>query len=136
MAEYTAPAVQRGVVPYVNVKGAAEASAFYQRAFGAKELTRLPADDGKRLMHCVVEINGGQLMMSDTFPEHGYDFQPSHSFTMHLNVEDIDSWWNRAVEAGAEVVLPLQLMFWGDRYGQLKDPFGVRWSMNEPVKAG
>jgi len=71
--------------------------------------------------------------MSDTFPEHGYDFQPSHSFTMHLNVEGIETWWNRATAAGLEVILPLQVMFWGDRYGQLKDRFGVHWSMNEPV---
>ena len=136
MADYTAPAVQRGVVPSVILDGASDASAFYQQAFGARELTRLPADDGKRLMHCVLEINGGQLMMSDTFPEHGYAFQPSHSFMMHLHVEGIDAWWDRAVAAGVEVVLPLQVMFWGDRYGQLKDRFGVSWSMNEPVKAG
>ena len=130
------PAPQRGVVPYINIVGASDASAFYQRAFAATEVTRMTADDGQRLMHCVVEISGGHLMMSDCFGEYGYDFQPSHSFTMHLNVDDIDDWWSRAVEAGAEIVLPLQQMFWGDRYGQLRDKFGVRWSMNEPVKAG
>lgn len=128
---------QRGVTPYVVLDGAMDASAFYQQAFGAKELVRMPAEGGKRLMHCVLEINGGQLMMSDTFPEHGYVFEPSRSFTMHLNLgDDIEDWWSRAVDAGVEIVLPLQVMFWGDRYGQLKDRFGVHWSMNAPVKAG
>ena len=133
MAEQTYP-TQRGVTPYINIEGAADAIALYEKAFGARELARLPAEDGRRLMHGVVEINGGQLMMSDTFPEHGYDFQPSHSFTMHLNVEGIEDWWRRAVDAGLEVVLPLQVMFWGDRWGQVRDPFGVAWAMNAPVK--
>lgn len=136
MTEQTIPeTVTRGVIPYLNVEGASEASAFYQRAFGAKELRRLPAEDGKRLMHCHLEINGGSLMLSDCFPEHGYEHQPSHSFTMQLVVSDIDAWWARAVEAGCQVATPLQLMFWGDRWGSLKDPFGVNWAMNEATKA-
>jgi uncharacterized glyoxalase superfamily protein PhnB len=51
---------------------------------------------------------------------------------LHLQVDDVDAWWQRAVDAGAEIVLPLQKMFWGDRYGQLRDPFGVLWSMSQP----
>ncbi len=53
-------------------------------------------------------------------------------YTLHMKVDDVDFWWKRAVDAGAEVVLPLQRMFWGDRYGQLRDPFGVLWSMGQP----
>jgi PhnB protein len=127
--------VMRGVIPYITVEGVNEAAAFYQRAFGAKELNRLAADDGKRLIHCHLEINGGSLMLSDPFPEHGYGFEPSKSFTLTLVVEDADTWWNRAVEAGCEVLMPLQVMFWGDRYGQLRDPFQIGWAINSPVKA-
>ena len=128
--------VVTGVTPYINVIGASDASAFYQRAFGAKELIRLPAQDGKRLMHCCVEINGGKLMMSDCFPEHGHNHEPSKSFTLHLQVDDVDAWWERATAAGVEVVMPLQLMFWGDRYGIVRDPFQVQWSLAMTPKAG
>jgi uncharacterized glyoxalase superfamily protein PhnB len=118
-----------GVIPYINVDGASDASSFYQKAFAATEVMRMPADDGKRLMHCQLNINGGAMMLSDCFPELGFAREPSRSYTMHLQVADPKAWWDRAVEAGCEVVLPLQVMFWGDRYGQLRDPFGVSWSI-------
>jgi uncharacterized glyoxalase superfamily protein PhnB len=73
-------------------------------------------------------------MMSDTFPEHGYGFEPTQSFSCLLVVEDGQAWWDRAVAAGCEVVTPFQTMFWGDRYGQLIDPFKVRWAINELAK--
>jgi PhnB protein len=136
MAEQTvtAPTVT-GVTPYINVEGAAEASAFYQRAFAAQELFRLPAEDGKRLMHCHLVINGGPLLMADAFPEHGYGFEPSHSFTLHLQVADVDAWWARAVAAGCEVRMPLEVMFWGDKYGALRDPYGINWTLASTPKA-
>jgi uncharacterized glyoxalase superfamily protein PhnB len=85
-------------------------------------------------MHCHLEINGGSLMLADCFPEHGMGHQPSHSFTMTVVVpSDVDSWWKRAVEAGCEVTMPLEKQFWGDRYGALRDPFGVNWAFNEPA---
>jgi len=126
-------APMKGVIPHLNVVGAAKAAEFYQRAFGAQELMRLPAQDGERLMHCALVINGGSLFLCDCFPEmgHGYEHQPSSSFTMHLQVDDIDAWFDRAVQAGAEVLEPVSLMFWGDRYGRLRDPFGVCWSMGQ-----
>ncbi len=123
-----------GVIPYINVDGAADAIAFYKRAFGAEELALMPADDGKRVMHCHLSINGGGLMVSDTFPEHGHGFQPSHSHTLQLVVEDGDAWWSRAVEAGCEVITPFQTMFWGDRWGQLRDPHQINWAINELAK--
>lgn len=125
-----------GVIPYINVEGAAEAMEFYKRAFGAEELTRMPADDGKRLMHGHLSINGGGVMVSDTFPEHGGDFQPSHSHTLQLIVEDGDAWWERAVAAGCTVVTPFQLMFWGDKWGQLRDPYNINWAINMPAQQG
>ncbi len=133
MTEQAAPP-QKGVIPYLNVVGAADAAELYKQAFGAVEVNRLPSDDGKRLMHCHLVINEGSLMLSDVFPEHGYEHQPSHSFTMQLVVDDIDSWFQRAVDAGLEVTNPVAVMFWGDRWGSLKDRFGVHWAINEPAK--
>ena len=121
-----------GVVPYLSVDGAVKAAAFYARAFGAKEVARHPVDEKGRTMHIHLHINGGSVMLSDAYPEHGHPLQAPQAFNLLLPVTDIDSCWKRAVEAGAEIVLPLQLMFWGDRYGQLRDPFGVMWSFNAP----
>jgi uncharacterized glyoxalase superfamily protein PhnB len=121
-----------GVTPYINVDGAAAAAEFYQRAFAAEDIARIPADDGKRLIHCHLRINGGPLLLSDPFPEHGHPLKTPQSFTLHLQVDDADAWFARAVTAGAEPVLPVQLMFWGDRYGLLRDPYGVTWSVGSP----
>lgn len=130
----TDPAIFNGVIPYISVEGADAAATFYKKAFAAEELRRLPAPDGKRLMHCHLKIHGGSLMMSDAFPEYGRELQTSHSFLMTLVVDDADLWWNRAVEAGCDIVSALKIEFWGDYYGELKDPFGIRWAINSPVK--
>ena len=129
------PQVLGGVAPYLAVEGAARAAEFYKRAFGAEEVARHPLDAQGRTMHIHLYINGGSLMLSDPFPEHGYPLQTPQAFTLHLQVDDVDAWWRRAVEAGAEIRMPLQEMFWGDRYGQLRDPFGVSWSLAAPAKA-
>lgn len=132
MTDQTNPP-QKGVIPYLNVVGAADAVELYKEAFGAAEVRRMPAEDGQRLMHSHLVINDGSLMISDCFPESGYEHQPSHSFTMQLVVDDIDRWFQRAVDAGLEVTNPVALMFWGDRWGSLKDRFGVHWAMNQPA---
>ena len=124
-----------GVIPYLNVAGAAEAGELYKKAFGATEIHRMPAEDAKRLMHLHLLINGGSLMLSDIFPEHGYEHEPSGSYTMTLVLKDGTSWWDRAVQAGLEVMLPFKKQMWGDTYGQLKDRFGVRWAINQPAQA-
>ena len=123
-----------GVAPYLFVSDAAAAAEFYARAFGATEVARAPADPQGRLMHVHLVINGGSVMLSDPFPEHGSPFREAQGFMLHLQVEGIDDAYQRAVDAGAQVTLPVQLMFWGDRYGQLRDPFGVAWSMGESQK--
>ncbi len=134
MAE-TTPPVLHGVTPYLTVQGAAEAAEFYKRAFGATEITRMPAKDGKRLMHCHLRINGADVMMSDEFPEHGFGLgEGPNGVTLHLAVDDADKWWDKAIAAGATVRVPISVMFWGDRYGQLTDPFGHTWSIGSPVK--
>jgi len=127
-----------GVTPHITVRDgrAAEAIEFYRRAFGAEELMRHAADDG-RLMHAHLTINGGSLMMHDDFPEHsGAPAAAPAGVILHLQVDDADRWWTRALQAGAEVRFPLDDQFWGDRCGQLRDPFGHTWSIGSPVRQG
>ncbi len=94
-----------------------------KRRFGAREMFRQPVDEKGRTMHIHLHLNGGSLMLSDAYPEHGHPLKTPQAFILHLKVDDIDAAWAKATEAGAKVVLPLQKMFWGDRYGQLRDPY-------------
>jgi PhnB protein len=128
------PEVLGGLVAYLQVDGASAASDFYQRAFGATEVARHPVDEKGRTMHIHLYVNGSSLMLSDPYPEYGHPLVKSQGVTMTLQVDDIDSWWERAVPAGAQVVMPVEKMFWGSRYGQLRDPFGVMWAMNEKTR--
>ena len=127
-----------GVTPHLTIpsRGGQAASEFYQRAFAATELTRSLAEDGERLMHAHLRINGASLMLADEFPEWTgeADIQPK-GVTLHLQVDDPDEWWTRALIAGAVPVMPLEDQFWGDRYGQVRDPFGHTWSIGGPKKA-
>jgi uncharacterized glyoxalase superfamily protein PhnB len=127
------PAILGGVAPYLCVDGASRAADFYACAFGAQEVDRHPLDEQGRTMQIHLHINGGSVMLSDRYCDPGDPAPMPQAFTLHLQVENVDAWWQRAVDAGAEVVLPLQLMFWGDRYGQLRDPFGVFWSLAAPA---
>lgn len=129
------PEVKGGVVPYLTVSNASEASSFYQRAFGATEAYRVPVDDKGRTMHIHLYVNGGSLMLCDPYPEYGHGWEAPQGFNLNLQVTDIDSWWERAVAAGAEVVMPVAEMFWGARYGQLRDPYGNIWAFNQPLEA-
>jgi uncharacterized glyoxalase superfamily protein PhnB len=122
------PRVLGGAVPYLSVSDASAAAEYYKEAFGAVEVDRRPAQDGKRLLHCHLYINGGSVMLSDFFPEYGHPIEKPQAFVVHLQVEDADEYWERATRAGMVVVMPLARQFWGDRYGQLRDMFGVTWS--------
>jgi PhnB protein len=126
------PPVKGGVVPYLIVDGAVKAADFYQRAFGAEMVLIHPVDDNGRTMHVHLYINGSSVMLGDAFPEHGCALEKPQGFNVTLPVNDIDARFQRAVDAGATVVMPVADMFWGDRYGQLRDPFGVVWAMNQP----
>ena len=128
------PAVLGGLTAYLQLDGASKAADFYTRAFGAKEVFRVPADDQGRTMHIHLYLNGSSLMLSDAYPEYGHALEKPQAFNLTLEIRDrgIDFWWQRAIDAGATEVMPVQDMFWGARYGQLRDPFGVLWSMNEP----
>ncbi len=120
------------LTPYLVVKDAAQAIDFYQRAFGAQEIYRNTCDKTNRVMNAQLRIGDSMIMLNDEFPEYGCNApSPDHGspVTIHLYVEDVDSVFNRAVEAGAEATMPVSDSFWGDRYGQLKDPFGHSWSV-------
>ncbi len=123
------PPVSGGIVPYLAPSNAGQAADFYVKAFGAEILYRIAPDEQGRTMHIHLRINGNSLMLSDAYPEHGFPLEKPAAFTLHLQVDDVDRWFDRALAAGCEVMLPVQLMFWGDRYGQLKDPYGVSWSI-------
>ncbi|MDB5493377.1 MAG: Glyoxalase/bleomycin resistance protein/dioxygenase [Phenylobacterium sp.] len=127
------PQVKGGVSPYLTVDGAAKASAFYQAAFGAEEVSRMGNPDGK-FMHIHLYINDGSVMLSDAFPEHGHPWVPPAGFMLTLEVDDADAWAQRAIKAGAEVVNPIADMFWGARWGTVRDPFGVEWAFNTPKR--
>ncbi|PZN53321.1 MAG: glyoxalase [Proteobacteria bacterium] len=130
------PKALGGLTPYLSIEGAAKAAAFYEKAFGAEQVFAVPPDEQGRTMHIHLYVNGSSLMLSDFFPEHDHAAKPVQACTMqlHLAEDEIDTWWQRAVDAGCTVTTPLQVMFWGDRWGALRDPFGVEWAMNAPVK--
>jgi uncharacterized glyoxalase superfamily protein PhnB len=132
------PAGHRSITPHLIVKGAADAIDFYTRAFGAKEISRMPfpAPDGTmRLGHAELEIGDSKLMLADEFPEYGGLGPGDNSpVTIHLYVTDADAAFAQAVEAGATVSMPLSNMFWGDRYAKVIDPFGHHWSIAEHVE--
>lgn len=126
--------------PYLKVKGAKQAIEFYKKAFGAKVRMIMDAEDNKRIMHGDLIINGGEIMLSDEFPEFGDaatvppPVAKTSTVSIHLQVDDADKWWARATEAGTKVVMPLADQFWGDRFGMVSDPFGHVWSIASTIK--
>jgi PhnB protein len=120
------------VTPALVVRGAAEAIEFYKKALGAEELTRMPSPDGK-ISHAELKIGNSIIFVSDEFPNMGVTKAPQTlggcTSTLHLYVEDVDTSFNRAVEAGGKVSMPVADMFWGDRFGSFTDPFGHHWGI-------
>src|SRR5919201_4619717 len=125
------PEGYHSVSPALAIEGAAEAIDFYKRAFGAKERSRMPGPDGK-IAHAEIEIGDSVVMLSDPFPQSQVK-APSElggtSVGMFVYVEDVDSVFQQAADAGATVTMPLEDMFWGDRFGSLMDPYGHHWSL-------
>ncbi|GMV96552.1 MAG: VOC family protein [Phycisphaerae bacterium] len=118
------------ITPHLRIKGAAAAIEFYKKAFAAEELFRMPMPDGK-VGHAELRIGGAALMLADECPEVNM-FGPGpqgSGVTIHLYVEDADAVFARAVAAGATPTFPVTDMFWGDRYGKVRDPFGHDWSI-------
>jgi PhnB protein len=130
------PDGMHSLTPHIICRDAAKAIEFYERAFGAVELVRLPAPDG-RLAHAAVKIGDSVLMLVDEFPERGCVSPQSgagSAVVIHLYVPDVDTVIARATSLGAKLVMPASDMFWGDRYGQIDDPFGHRWSIATHVR--
>jgi uncharacterized glyoxalase superfamily protein PhnB len=132
--QYPNPPVKGGVVAYLSIDGAIKAVEFYKNAFAAEVAGMMPPDEKGRTMHAHLYINGSSVMLSDFFAEHGHSPVPAAGFNLMIMTKDIDAEYKRAVDAGCTAAMPPQDMFWGDRYGQLKDPFGVLWAINGPVK--
>jgi len=128
------------ITPYLTLKDAAKAIKFYKDAFGAQEIEMHHAPDG-RIMNATLKIGNSFFMLCDEFPEYGgCGISPPHSLKgttamLHLYVEDVDAAFNKAVKAGSKVKMPVADMFWGDRYGQLEDPFGHLWSIATRISA-
>lgn len=121
----------RSVTPYLTLNDAARALDFYKRAFGAQEVMRMDAPGGK-IGHAEIKIGDSMIMLADEMPSSGTRSPQSLGGTtagIFLYVENADTVFNQAVSAGANVEAPLADMFWGDRYGRLRDPFGHSWSV-------
>jgi PhnB protein len=134
MSDHPRPQIKGGAICYMGIDGALKAVDFYKKAFAAEEAMVMPPDEKGRTMHAHLYINNGSVMLSDYFPEHGNCAEPISGFNIMLRIDDVDSWYERAVEAGCESKMKPENMFWGDRYAQVKDPFGVIWAFNGPLK--
>jgi len=124
------------ISPHLVVRQADKAIEFYKNAFGAEELCRMSSPDGKSVMHAELKIGDSMIMLCDEFPDMCKSPQTlgGSPITVHLYVSDADAAFKRAVDAGAEVTVPLADMFWGDRYGKLKDPFGHQWGIGTHIE--
>lgn len=128
---------------YLTVKGGDGAIEFYKKAFGAEVSYKQKTEDGVRLMHANLNLFGGQVMLSDEFPEHATDVVSplsagKASVTIHVNLKDaasVDKTMAQAAKAGATITMPAADMFWGMRYGRVRDPFGHVWSFGAPSKS-
>lgn len=124
------------VSAHLVIQDAAKAIEFYKKAFGAEEICRMPGPGGHGIMHAEIKIGNSMIMMCDEFPNmcrspHTIGGSP---VTIHMYVTDADKVWKQAVDAGAEIIMPIADQFWGDRYGKLKDPFGHEWSIATHVE--
>jgi uncharacterized glyoxalase superfamily protein PhnB len=120
------------VTPCLTLKNSIQAIEFYKKALGAKELGVFPSPDGKSTMHAVIQIGDSILMMGDEMP--GQDCKSAEStgaspISLYLYVPDADELFKQAVAAGATETMPMADMFWGDRCGSVKDPFGYMWTI-------
>lgn len=119
------------LTPHLSMRDAAKAVEFYKKAFGATVLGIHHTPDGK-VMHAQLKIGDSHLMLADEFPGSGIAAPPTlggSPVVLNLYAEDIDTLFNQAVAAGAQVTMPMADMFWGDRYGQIVDPFGHHWAL-------
>ncbi|MDM9379194.1 VOC family protein [Chlorogloeopsis sp. ULAP01] len=127
----------RTITPHLTVREAKAAIEFYKAAFGAIEKYIMPSPEDDKIMHAELEIGNSEIYLNDEFPNCGSQSPIALNgspITIHLQVDDADTWFARAVSAGATVIMPLEDMFWGDRYGKLVDPFGHHWSIASHIE--
>ena len=132
MAVKPIPEGYHTATPYLIIKGAADAIEFYKKAFGATELFRFPAPDGK-IGHAEIKIGDSPIMLADAYPDMGYKGPKSlggSPVSLMIYVEDVDTIFNRAVAGGATVKEAVSDKFYGDRIGTLVDPFGHVWHVS------
>ena len=140
MAVNPVPDGYHTVTPYLIVEDAAAAIDFYQRAFGAEELYRLPmkdADGRDRIGHAEIRIGDSHVMLSDEWPDmdiRGPKSRGGATSSLMIYVDDVDRAYRQAIDAGATQERPPEDQFWGDRMGVLVDPFGQRWSLATHVE--
>lgn len=126
--------VKGGLIAYLNVDGAMKAADFYREAFGAQIAAAMPPDASGRTMHVHLYVNGSSLMMSDPYPEYcAGPMEKLGGFNLTLQVKDTDAAFAKAVAAGATAMMAPDNTFWGARYAQVRDPFGVVWAFNQPL---
>jgi len=136
MAVKPIPQGFHSVTPYICVSDSVKAIEFYKKAFGATERMAMPMPNGK-IMHAEIQIGDSIIMMNDEFPERnvlGPIARGGATGHIMLCFDDVDTAFDKAVKAGCSVEMPLANQFWGDRYGQVKDPFGHLWSMATHVE--
>ena len=124
------------ITPHIVVRGAARAADWYEQALGAAAGTRIGLPDG-RFMQIELRFGDSVVMIADEFPELGVLSPLAVGGTygaLHIATDDADTLWQRAVAAGAEVQQPLQDVFWGERHGQIVDPFGHRWAIAKRLR--
>jgi PhnB protein len=116
---------------HLIVSDGVKAVEFYKQAFGAQEVTRLMSPDGKSLMHAQLKLGDSAIMLGSEFPPQCLSpkSRGGTSVFLHIYTEDADAAFARAIKAGCTVNMPMSDMFWGDRYGQVEDPFGHLWSI-------
>ena len=125
------------LTPTLTVRGAANAIEFYKKAFAAQEIMRFPGLDGKTIMHAELKIGNSKIMLNDEIPQMNCLSPQSvggASSGIFLYVEDADSVFNKAVSSGAKITMPIMDAFWGDRCGQIEDPFGHKWTISTHKK--
>ncbi len=131
------PDGRHSVTAHLVVRGGVKAVEFYSKAFGAEAKSVHKTPDGK-VMHAELKIGDSTVFLADEFPGMGNCMSPQTvggaSVVLNLYRDNIDQLFNQAVSAGATVVMPLQNQFWGDRYGQLKDPFGHYWALGQHLE--
>ncbi len=139
MTQSAVKAIPNGIhtiTPHLVVRDAGRAAAWYKAAFGAEERSRIPVS-GEKFMQIEMWFGDSALMLADEFPDAGI-LSPlaigGTPIVLHYSTENVEALWKRVIKAGADIVQPLQDQFWGDRYGQIRDPFGYRWGLAQHVR--